>query len=38
MAFLSPVAAPAFTYAHAALMRRGVEGLSAYLAQKHGNQ
>lgn len=38
MTFLSPVAAPAFAYAHAALMRRGEEGLSAYLAKKHGNQ
>lgn len=38
MAFLSPVAAPAFTSAHAALMRLGEEGLSAYLAKKHGNQ
>lgn len=38
MAFLSPVAAPAFTYAHAALMRRGEQGLGAYLAKKHGNQ
>jgi len=32
MTFLSPVAAPVFTYAHAALMRRGEEGLRAYLA------
>lgn len=38
MAFLSPVARPAFTYAHAALMRRGEAGLRAYLAkQNHKN-
>lgn len=33
MAFLSPVARPAFTYAHAALMRRGEAGLRAYLGK-----
>lgn len=38
MAFLSPVAAPAFTYAHAALMLRGEDGLAAHLAKKHGNK
>lgn len=32
MAFLSPIARPAFTYAHAGLMRRGEAGLRAYLA------
>lgn len=31
MTFLSPIARPAFTYAHAALMRRGEAGLRAYL-------
>lgn len=38
MTFLSPVAAPAFKYAHAALMRRGEEGLRNYLALGNGNQ
>ncbi|MEV8143790.1 hypothetical protein [Specibacter sp. NPDC078709] len=38
MSFLSPVAAPAFTYAHAALMRRGEEGLRDYLARQNGNK
>lgn len=33
MTFLSPVAGPAFTYAHAALMRRGETGLRDYLAR-----
>lgn len=37
MSFLSPVAAPAFTYAHAALMRRGEEGLREYLAKQNGS-
>ncbi|NVN00758.1 hypothetical protein [Arthrobacter sp. SDTb3-6] len=32
MTMLSPVASPAFTFAHAALMRRGESGLRAYLA------
>ena len=34
MTFLSPVARPAFTYAHATLMRRGEEGLRNHLAMK----
>ncbi|WP_283461727.1 hypothetical protein [Arthrobacter sp. H35-D1] len=34
MTFFSPVARPVFTYAHAALMRRGEAGLRAYLARK----
>lgn len=34
MSFLSPIASPAFTYAHAALMRRGQEGLEEYLARR----
>ncbi|NVN00041.1 hypothetical protein [Arthrobacter sp. SDTb3-6] len=34
MAFLSPVARPAFTYAHAALMRRGEAGLREYLVSQ----
>ncbi|WP_038466435.1 hypothetical protein [Arthrobacter sp. PAMC 25486] len=39
MAFLSPVAAPAFTYAHRVLMRRGEEGLRQHLArQDKGNR
>ena len=33
MAFLSPIASPAFVYAHAALMRRGQDGLKDYLAR-----
>ncbi|NVM98508.1 SRPBCC family protein [Arthrobacter sp. SDTb3-6] len=37
MTILSPVAAPAFTYAHAALMRRGEAGLKAYLAKRNEN-
>lgn len=36
MYFLSPIARPAFTYAHAALMRRGEAGLGAYLARQTG--
>ncbi|WP_315914964.1 hypothetical protein [Arthrobacter sp. lap29] len=34
MTLLSPVAAPAFTYAHAALMKRGETGLREYLARQ----
>lgn len=34
MTFLSPVARPAFTYAHAALMRKGETGLRDYLARQ----
>lgn len=34
MNFLSPIARPAFAYAHAALMRRGEAGLRAYLARQ----
>ena len=34
MTFLSPVARPAFTYAHAALMQRGENGLKDYLARQ----
>lgn len=34
MTFLSPIASPAFTFAHAALMRRGEQGLKDYLARK----
>lgn len=34
MALLSPVARPAFTYAHAALMRRGEAGLREFLASQ----
>ena len=34
MTFLSPVARPAFTYAHAALMRQGETGLRDYLARQ----
>lgn len=34
MAFLSPIAGPAFTFAHAALMRRGEAGLKDYLARR----
>lgn len=37
MTALSPIAAPAFTYAHAALMRRGEEGLREYLARQDTN-
>ncbi|MCU6479813.1 SRPBCC family protein [Arthrobacter sp. A2-55] len=37
MALLSPVAAPAFTYAHAALMRKGETGLRNFLAWNHTN-
>lgn len=33
MTLLSPIASPAFTYAHAALMRRGETGLRDYLAR-----
>lgn len=38
MTILSPVAAPAFTFAHAALMRRGEEGLRSYLARNDVNK
>ena len=38
MTFLSPMAAPAITYAHAALMRRGEEGLRRYLAPNDANK
>lgn len=34
MSFLSPVAAPAFTYAHRVLMHRGEEGLKQHLARQ----
>ena len=34
MTFLSPVARPAFTYAHAALMQRGENGLKDYLKRE----
>ncbi|WP_146070362.1 SRPBCC family protein [Arthrobacter sp. GMC3] len=34
MTLLSPVASPAFTYAHAALMKRGETGLREYLARQ----
>ncbi|MFQ4149726.1 hypothetical protein AAGW05_13690 [Arthrobacter sp. LAPM80] len=35
MTFLSPVARPAFTYAHAVLMKRGEAGLREYLARQN---
>lgn len=38
MSFLSPVASPAFTYAHATLMRRGEQGLKNYLARKNAEK
>ncbi|PYI68929.1 hypothetical protein CVV68_03720 [Arthrobacter livingstonensis] len=36
--FLSPVAAPAFTYAHAAPMRRGESGLRDALARRNASK
>ncbi|WP_425864753.1 hypothetical protein [Arthrobacter sp. TWP1-1] len=38
MTFLSPIARPAFTYAHAALMRQGETGLRNYLARQSNSK